>query len=201
MLIIRTFKRALSLSYVAYSCIHLYINCPVMSVQVIVTHIRRFSYPMPQVSIRARGPLMPEVASATLSLCFTWLGPPSPWASLAHITHVFPSWGPSFSCLGTCVGVSFIPWHVTRDLSHFTSPLSAFCTAGVGEWLQTFGRAATYPNIKGNCIESHAPSFVTPLLPSNLRHPNTGCSDTTNLSSLFYHLTCDAPNTGCSDTT
>ena len=53
MLIIKTFKRAISLSYVTYSYTHLYINYPIMYVQVTVTHMRRFPCPMLEVSIRA----------------------------------------------------------------------------------------------------------------------------------------------------
>ena len=102
----RTFKRALSLSYVTYSYIHLYINCPVMFVQVTVTHMRCFLRPMP------------EVTTTTPSFCFTWLGPPCPRVSLVHITYVCPSRGSSFSCLDMCARFSFIPWHVTQDLSH-----------------------------------------------------------------------------------
>ena len=99
MLIIRTFKRALSLSYVTYSYTHLYINYLVMSVQVTVTHMRRFPCPMPEVSIQPRGPLRPKVTTTTLSFCFTRLGPPRPRASLAHITYVCPGRSPSFRCL------------------------------------------------------------------------------------------------------
>ena len=46
-------------------------------------------------------------------VCFSYLEPPCLRESLAHTTSDCPGQDPSFSCLGTCAKVSFIPWHMT----------------------------------------------------------------------------------------
>ena len=112
MLIIRTFKRALSLCYVTYPYIHLYINFPVISVQVAVAHIQRFLHPTLEVSIRAWGPLMPEVTTATLVILFY----------LDRASMPSSEFGPYHLCLSGLGPIFHLPRHVHRGFFHSLVP-------------------------------------------------------------------------------
>ena len=133
MLIIKTFKRSLLLFffYVTYSYIHLYINCLVMSAQVTVTRMRHFLYPMPEVSVRARGPLMPTVSPSSCFYLFR-VSMPSGESDSYHLC--LSELGPVFQLPQHVRPGFFNSWHMTRDLSHSSSPLAPFRTTEVGEW-------------------------------------------------------------------
>ena len=104
MLIIRTFNRDLLLFYVIYSYIHLYINCPVMFVKVIVRRMWHFPRPMHEVCIRVWGPLMLEVITATPIILFY----------LDRASMHSGEFGPYHRCLSRSGSLFQLPRHMCR---------------------------------------------------------------------------------------